>query len=88
MNAYDADRVERAYRRARYWNQCGFPWYLAAARAREEVAADPPPPDLHDKFGKLFPPPTTELEWAQARRMAAAASTAMSKAAWPPHQAA
>ena len=91
MNAYtpdQADRIDRCYRRARYWSQCGLPWHLAAERARDELAADPPPPDLQDRFRRRFPPPSNDLEWAQARRMAAAASTAMSKAAWPPHQAA
>lgn len=73
----DEDRVQRTYDRARYWNQCGLPWRVAASRARTEVAADPPPVDPHDTFRRRFPEPTTETGKARARRAAHHAAHAM-----------
>lgn len=85
----DEDRVQRIYDRARYLHQTrGLPWRQCAAIAREECAEDPPDPDPHDTFRRLFPEPVTETEKARARRAAHHAAEAMSKALHPLRRAA
>ena len=44
---------------------------------------DPPPPDPHDTFARLFPDPATDVERARARDVAATAAKAMSAAVNP-----